>query len=144
MFLGRRGKSVGKLLWVECGALGLAVVTSALWLVILLLPVAAATWLMLAGWLVERESSQPALPWSAIATGIATFAGFLGARGNSLPQRRKKSPIVGMLMTALLWVAGPLLLGVVYVEIVRLVIADSVLTDVLPQLQLSPIAVLCG
>ena len=125
VFLGRRGKSVGKLLWVECGALGLAVVTSALWLVILLLPVAAATWLMLAGWLVERESSQPALPWSAIATGIATFAGFLGARGNSLPQRRKKSPIVGMLMTALLWVAGPLLLGVVYVEIVRLVIASD-------------------
>ncbi len=125
LFLARRGRGVGKLLWLEYGALWLAAVTAVLWLVILLLPVAAATWLKLAGWLVERKPSQPALPWSAIATGIATFAGFLGARGNSLPQRRKKSPIVGMLMTALLWVAGPLLLGVVYVEIVRLVIASD-------------------
>jgi len=125
LFLGRSREGVGKLLLLESVVLGLAIVTSALWVAILALPVAAACWLKLAGWLALTKDSPPALPWSAIATGIATFAGFLSARGNSLPQQRRKSPILAMLMTALLWMAGPLLLGVVYVEIVRLVIASD-------------------
>jgi len=124
--LGGDRTHLSRLLWMESGAIYLAFMTALSWLSLLLLPVAALTWLMLARSIGGFNSSLATVPWSAVATGIATFAGFLTARGNYLPQRRRKSPILAALMTALLWVAGPLLLGFVYVETVRLVIASAV------------------
>lgn len=124
--LGGGRTHVSRVLWLESVAICLASLTASSWLSLLLLPVAAVTWLMLARSIDGFNSGLTTVPWSAVATGIATFAGFLTARGNYLPQRRRKSPILTSLITALLWVAGPLLLGFVYVEIVRLVIASSV------------------